>query len=95
MIRRKTLFDGYDTRKKMVAVHHDWPALKTDEIIDALDELAPGWRRVRTTEIAGRVGRLANGTKYTSPDIDHELPGRISVRGWDITGAINRDDDEP
>lgn len=53
--------------------------------IEALDRLSPGWKRARVTQIVG-----AQDATGSWMDNVYELPGNISVRGWDMTGAIYR-----
>jgi hypothetical protein len=50
------------------------------KIVPALDKLSPGWKRVKVHWIMGRSD---------SPDLLYELKGRVFLRGWDYTGAIN------
>lgn len=53
--------------------------------IKTLDELSPGWKRARVTWIVG----AQDATGLWSDSV-YELPGNISVRGWDMTGAIHK-----
>lgn len=53
-------------------------------VVRALDAIAPGWKRARLSHIVG--AEEPNGYRM---DILHEVRGGVSLRGWDLTGAIN------
>lgn len=71
----------FTTRAKEVAARKMWPGLYDVDYIEIFDEISPGWKRAKIHWIYG-------AKDY--PDIVYELPGRIFVRGWDYTGAINK-----
>jgi hypothetical protein len=84
-----SFLDGYEYRAKTLAFARKLPgylAKGTREGVALFDSLSPGWKRARRTEIVGREERRGH-----SPDLVYELPGRIIIRGWDMTGAINRE----
>jgi len=49
-------------------------------IVPVLDEICPGWDKAIVHWIDGAQDR---------PDLVYEI-GDVFVRGWDLTGAINR-----
>jgi len=78
-----SMFDKAVTRKRELAWRRKLPWLS--DTIAEMDAVSPGWKRAWQHEIVGRVER--NGY---SMDLVYELPGRVFIRGWDMTGAINR-----
>lgn len=57
------------------------------QLVAALDAIAPGWKSVAVYSIF--VAETAD-PPYWGCDNIYELPGRIFVRGWDTSGAINK-----
>lgn len=74
-----------ETRGKMLAYARKYPQFSDRNVVAALDHASPGWKRARITQIVGATDDVGDFM-----DLLYEIRGGVSLRAWDVTGAIHR-----